>query len=217
MTKCLSLSREAGRARPLGDLILRYMPVWTPDSVRNLNFKVTSVAWACKIALVENPKHLKGVQQLRRMAYGAAGKADIGAPLSSFVDKHDASAAIVHVRHGPRTVGSLRIVTPAAGASHEYQNIVELPDALARNEDIAAISRICTHPRYRRSDLFCSLLEFADRYVATCGRRYALGGCTPNLLHLYERFGWQSAGVRFCHPQLRNIEEVLIFRDYRRT
>lgn len=197
----------------IGDLLLRNSQL-SPKTIRRSGFRIASVASACVIDTVQLSGHMRDVLTLRRLAYGSVGKADLRAPVEKMSDCHDANAVIVRATHHHRTVGSLRIVFPDDAVPHEYCEVVDLPPLLQDRSRIAAVSRICTHPSYRGSDLFSELVAFADELICNQQRRYAVGGCTPGLLPLYLRHGWQSTGIRFRHHQLNGVEEYLIFKDF---
>jgi predicted GNAT family N-acyltransferase len=197
----------------LGDLLLKLGPIITPSALRSLGVRIDSVARACSFSIVEHHEDFTSVLRLRYLAYSAVNKAERDQPPSVMEDKHDKTAKIVIAKHGGRIVESLRVVAPEPGVPHEYEELTTIPAPFLDRELIAIMSRVCTHPGYRGSDLLGALVSKGDEIARSLGRRYGLGGCTDSLLRVYERFGWQSTGVQFHHATLKNIKEHLVYKD----
>ena len=201
----------------LGDIILRVLPIISPPRVRALGIPIRSIAAACHFSLItcENVKDYASVLKLRYLAYSAVGKAARGKPTSTMADHHDEIATIVMAKHGHRVVGSLRVVRPRPERLHEYEELTPIPSLLQDKATLVVVSRVCTHPGYRGSDLLKALVDKADEVALSFGRRYAIGGCTGELLPVYQRFGWRSSGVRYSHASLQGVSEQLIYKDLR--
>jgi predicted GNAT family N-acyltransferase len=201
----------------LGDMLLKLGPIVTPAAIRSIGIPVRSVARACRFSIVECRKEFTRVLQLRHLAYSTVNKIDKDVPVAAMEDAHDEIAKIVIAQHGSRVVGSLRVVAPVPYRRHEYEELTAIPDPLQNRELLAVMSRVCTHPDYRRSDLLEALVTKGDEVARSLGKRYGIGGCTDSLLPVYKRFGWRSTGVKYNHASLNNIQEHLVYKDLQTT
>jgi hypothetical protein len=68
----------------------------------------------------------------------------------------------------------------------EHERFTTLPSDLDRDRTIE-ITRICTHPDFRRGDLLMTMMQVAVLRVIESGRWIVLGSATEKLVPVYDR------------------------------
>jgi hypothetical protein len=169
----------------------------------------------CEIRTISDVTDYRAVLVLRHLAYSLVGKADPNAAPSVMADRHDQNATIVAAFHQGKAVGSVRIIPTHPDVVHEYEQLLDLPASIPAKHSLATVSRVCTHPDYRGSDLFSTLMMAADQTVRLLNRRFALGSCSDSLLRIYVRIGWTPTGVFL--PSDSQPPEQLLLKDVRPT
>jgi predicted GNAT family N-acyltransferase len=152
------------------------------------------------------------VLELRHRAYGAAGKASLSLPSQSMADAFDRDAVIFTARSGGELAGTARLVLPGEHDAIEYDAFVTVPSSIDRNT-LAVLSRIATHRDFRGGGLLYALTLRAVVLAHQLGRKTVIGGCTRELLPVYQRVGAQALGVGYTHEVLGSTPEHLIFWD----
>jgi predicted GNAT family N-acyltransferase len=184
----------------------------SPAELRREGFAFSSVAAALEFSLAEASEYRK-VLRLRHQAYSLAGKVDARVPVESLGDAFDDRARIVVARHGQRIVGSMRLIYHGDDDRSEHEQFVELPQTLPPKGQMVEITRVCTDPDYRGSDLLPMLFVQAALAVLESGRRWIFGSATPKLLGLYERVGCVNTGVTYKHADLGGEEHFIFACD----
>jgi hypothetical protein len=110
-------------------------------------------------------------------------------------------------------VASTRLIFNEIDDQMEHEQFVTFPIEFPRKDEICEITRVCTHPDFRGSDLLLGLFRFAAITVVQSGRRFVVGCATPDLLPLYTRLGFQATPLRYKHKSLNNIEHVIFVSD----
>src|SRR6185437_13119918 len=72
------------------------------------------------------------------------------------------------------------------------------------------ISRLCTHPSYRRGDLLARIFAHVYRLLATSGREFIVTSTEEKLWPFYKRIGFKKTGLKYLHPTLSNLEHEVI-------
>jgi predicted GNAT family N-acyltransferase len=187
-----------------------------PVSVRDLRkegFRVRSTQSAVDFSFVRARSEYNEVLDLRKLAYSEAGKFDESEPSAKMGDVFDAKSKILIARHRGKVVGSLRITFHAPEEKNEYQQYVELPKTFPGNDEMVVLSRICTHPEYRGSDLLYGLMKQCLLTVLQSKKRYLLGGASDALIPLYVKLGFRRQHIFFRHGALNETKEEIILAD----
>ncbi len=150
------------------------------------------------------------VLDLRRMAYGGAGKLAVGEDVS---DIYDARSRIVIGTYKGTVIASTRLIFNEQSDQMEHEQFVTFPDFIPRKDEICEITRVCLHPEFRGSEILLGLFRFLGITVAQSGRRYILGCATDQLLQTYLRIGFRDTKIKFSHKNLNNLEHTIFLCD----
>ncbi len=128
-------------------------------------------------------------------------------------DSFDASALHIKLILRGQLVASGRVILLQGERrrSEINQTLVELPDSVIVDSEVAEISRICTHPDYRRGHLLTLLLAECAWNAFLRGAQYLIGYCVESLVPVYLRFAGEQLPFSGRHP-LYNGRESLVVR-----
>lgn len=128
--------------------------------------------------------------RLRRLAYQHAKKVSADAKDVDMGDGFDNCSRILVAKHRGRIVGTVRLMFPQTATDPlKHQDFLPLPPDLPPRDRAVEVSKACTHPGYRGSDIFYSLLKHTALTAIQAGRRYGLMSATDSLAPIYQRFG----------------------------
>ena len=202
------------------ETISQYILQFAPDAnVQNVKSEFSKIKFASNTfdySFVRSMKDYQEVLDLRKTAYSNAGKVDSNIALEAMGDSFDSCARILTVRHKSRLVASCRIMFHDTGDETEIHSIVKIPDSFPRLEEMTVITRTCTHPEYRGSDLLDSVVKQMALVSIQAQRRYALGFAAGSLIPLWNKLGFKSTGIKFKHPNLNNIEHEVLIADFQK-
>jgi predicted GNAT family N-acyltransferase len=137
-------------------------------------------------------------------------------------DRFDERSLILIAKHGDRLIASMRLILNDADETGEHEQFIVLPESFPQKTDIIEITRVCTHPEYRGSDLLRGLFEYASKVAMSLDRKWIIGSSTPGLLPLYEKIGFRATGLFYLHHDLNhqrhhvflgNKEHILLGRN----
>lgn len=197
----------------IGQYLIQFGPRVSMSELRDAGLAPDSAESAVEFVFVKTADDYRSVLELRKEAYSQAGKAAVDATPESMGDIFDAKSRILMARHMGKTVGSLRITFHSPEEKNEYDQFVTFPDTFPRRDQMVVLSRICTDPKYRGSDLFYGLMRQCVLAVLQSKRRFILGGCTDSLLPLYEKVGFKPKQIRYEHTTLNGFSEQIILAD----
>ncbi len=183
------------------------------EDLRAQGLRARSVGSAIEYSFVRTAEEYKEVLALRKLAYSRAGKAPIEGPDETLGDIFDTRARIFLARHHGKAVGTFRLIFFDPEEQTEHERFVKFPENFPRRDEMVNASRLCTHPDYRGSDLFNTIVRQMALAVVQSKKRWLVSGCTPSLLPIYERFGFRGTGIKFKHGDLNAVEEELILWD----
>jgi predicted GNAT family N-acyltransferase len=215
LTLCRICDPGATALEVIGQYLLESGPWVTKAQLGAGGLPIHSIASAVEIGVAATDNEKRQVFELRQLAYAAAGKVAVGRTMA-YGDDHDRDAIIVAARHKGTIVASLRLMYHEPGEAFEHEAYTELPADLDRSRT-TEITRLCTHPEFRGSDLLAALLQFSALAVIAAGRPIVLSSATKNLLPLYERLGMRSTGNGYIHSDLADREHWLIKGDARQV
>jgi predicted GNAT family N-acyltransferase len=176
-----------------------------------------SVGKAVDYSFVRTKEEFDEVLALRTEAYREAGKIPEGIKSADMADSFDAESRIVIGKFKGKVVASARLYFPQYGDTLEQEEFVSWPNQLGRRDEVVEIMRVCTHSKFRSSDLLFSLFRFIA-ISAIQAKRYKIAGCaTDALLPLYTRIGFQDTKLTYSLPALNNLRHTLLVGDARRS
>jgi predicted GNAT family N-acyltransferase len=197
----------------LGQYVMQFGPPASVEALRDAGLHLTSAVRAVEFGFVRTEEEYRQVLELRRLAYTSAGKISKQTTAEETSDIYDTRARILVARYKGEIIASLRLIYHEPGDRTEHEQFTTLPDDFPRKDELVEITRVCTHPDYRRSDLLLGLFKHAVLAVLQSGRRWILGSATPKLLHVYTRLGCRATAVKYRHEDLGSEEHNIFLGD----
>jgi predicted GNAT family N-acyltransferase len=202
---------DARSAEVIGQYLLQFGAGATVQDLCADGFKVHSSARALDFCSVRTKEEYREVLQLRRLAYQHAKKISADAKDVDMGDGFDTRSRILVAKHRGRIVGTVRLMFPQTLSDPlKNEDFLKLPQELPPRDQLVEVSKACTHPGYRGSDLFYTLIKHAALVAIQAGRRYALMSATDSLAHVYLRFGFRKVGAAYLHPSMRLRHHLMV-------
>jgi hypothetical protein len=115
-----------------------------------------------------------------------------------------------------KVIASTRLIYNEVDHTMEHEQFVKFPLDFPRKDEICEITRVCTHPDFRGSDILMGLFRFVAVTVIQSGRKYILGCATDELLTLYKKIGFNITDLTYNHKQLNDIRHTIFIGDVAR-
>lgn len=194
----------------IGDYLFQFGNEVSISELREEGLKVKKASQALEFGWVRTKEDYYDVIALRRSSYEAAGKLTEDDP--DLEDIFDARARIITARHRGKLVGSMRLIFHEMNDSLEHERFFNYNqfDFLPRKDEVVEVTRICTHPDYRGSDILYSLMKQMTVQAVQAGRMWIIGSAEENLLKVYNSMGYYTKDIRFAHEDLGNIPHQLL-------
>ncbi len=90
------------------------------------------------------------------------------------------------------------------------KSLVPLPELLMSDPGMVEISRVCTHPDFRRGHLLTLLLSECARQAFQRGGHWLLGYCVGSLVPVYQRFAGEQLPFSGKHPLYEGKDSFVV-------
>ena len=197
----------------IGQYILQFGPSNSTATLKNEGLHIQSVSSALDFSFVKTADEYREVLELRKLTYGACGKIDNDLPAEKTGDIFDTRSRILTARHHGTLVGSLRLMFHDPEDTTEHEQFVKLPENFPRKDEIVEVTRVCTRPDYRGSDLFYALMKQLPIIVLQSKRRWLLGSATTSLMPIYKKIGYEGTNITYSHKDLGNEPHEILLGD----
>lgn len=193
----------------IADYLFQFGSEASIAELRAEGLKVKKASTALEFGCVRTKEDFVDVINLRKLAYTGAGKISNE---GEFDDIFDARARIITARHRGNLVGSIRLIFHEDGDDLEHERFFNYRDfdSLPRKSDLVEVTRICTHPNYRKSDILYALMKEMTLQVVQSGRKFVLGSAEEKLMRLYLSMGYKGEEIYFEHEDINNIKHQLL-------
>jgi predicted GNAT family N-acyltransferase len=209
-----SLVRPTKQVRlAIGEYVFQFGPSASLEELRAEGLTPKKTSASLDFRFVKSEEDFKQVLELRRLAYASANKIKGDASLEDVTDVYDSRSRIIIATRRGQVVASMRLIYSEIDDRMEHEEYVEMPASIPRRDEICEITRVCTHPDFRKSDVLLGLFRFCALTVVQSGRRYILGCATKELLPIYTRIGLKPIGVTYANAALNGIEHSIFLAD----
>ena len=199
-----------GRER-IAQYLLRFGPGTSVRDLRANGFELRCTSRAFDFGCVRTDAEYREVLALRRLAYLHAGKLGPEARDEDMADAFDAQSRILVARHQGRVVASVRLMFPRGpDDALKHAEYLELPETLPARDRLVEVSKACTHPDFRGSDLFYSMMKLTALTTVQSGREFIFMSCTDGLLAIYRKLGMRKLGAGYVHPTMGLAHHIMI-------
>jgi hypothetical protein len=180
----------------------------TLATLRDQGFAVRGIDRAITCGYVETEDDMRQVLELRLAAYHSKNKFAFAKTAADMRDEYDAHARQIVCRVGGRIVGAVRVlfVDGKRERSEEVALGAPLPDWLFA-EPFGEVSRLCSHPEYRGSDVLVTLMRHLGRVGIQSGLTRLVASCDDQCA-LYLKLGFQKIGVTYDAYGRKGIDVI---------
>ncbi len=161
---------------------------------------------AVEFRFVKSKEEYEEVIELRKRAYGEAGKLNENSKVSDIFDSR--ARIIIGVFKG-RIIASTRLIFNETEDSMEHDQFVIFKDDMPRKDEICEITRVCIDKEFRGTNVLALLLKQVGITVAQSGRKYILGCATDKLLPLYLKIGFRKTDYTYLHKDLNDLKHTV--------
>jgi hypothetical protein len=197
--------------KTIGQYLMQFSNVSNLEELRESGFDVVSVSDAVNFSFVRSKDEYHQVLKLRHIAYLKANKIPSHLTWEDMADSFDARSRIVIGKFKGRVVVSARLIFSNPDDTMELEQYLQIPPEFPRRDQIVEITRLCTSPDFRKSDLLISFFKFMAVAVAQSKREYVVTGAAPDMWPLYKRLGFTKSEIKYTHAKLGGIEHSVIF------
>lgn len=190
--------------------LTQFGTVNNPDELRNQGFVVPSIANAVSFSYVRTKEDYDQVLELRLRAYRGAGKVSPDTKAEDMADAYDARSRIVIGKFKGKIVCSARLIFNQFEDKMEQEAFVKWPDNLPRRDEMVEVTRACTMPEFRRSDLLLSMFRFMVLTVAQSKRKWIVICATDQISSFYEKIGFADVGISYNHTKLNGLKHNIM-------
>jgi hypothetical protein len=185
----------------------------SPGAIREAGFDVSKIADAFSFRYVDNHAEYVEVLKLRYATYLAAEKIDKTKSPKDMITSLDSKSRILIVKHQGRIVASAAISFPdSEEIILDTERAIEggFTKKIPPKKQMIEISRLCTHPDYRKGDMLHRIFEHTYKIFATSGRGYIITSCDDKLWPLYKKLGFKKTELNYKHLALAGLLHHLI-------
>jgi hypothetical protein len=208
-TEFVSLSRRDRKV--LGQYLIQFSDVESLEALRENGFEPHSVSRGVEFYFLKSEHDYKQVLELRLLAHLAEGTMRDGdLTADDMGDINDARARILIGKYNGRVIvtGRLRINDGKSPLEHEAH--ISIPRDFPRRDQIQEVSRLCTHPEFRKSDLLISFFHFICSSSFSEDRPWYLMGSWESMVPFYVKIGFRKTGLQHGESLWRRNQVLLI-------
>jgi predicted GNAT family N-acyltransferase len=200
----------------LGQYILQFSNVETVDELRKQGLAPRSISLGVDFYNLKTEADYRLVLDLRLMAHLADGNVEEGTLPEDLADIFDARARIIVGKYRGKVVATARIRFNELDEPLEHEAYIQWPKSMPRRDQIVEVSRVATHPKFRRNDLLAGLFRFAYLNVAFGDRPWVVISCLDHMVTFYEKIGFKRTNLRHTEPQWKQdrVLNIMIINIY---
>ena len=192
--------------------LIQFSNVETLEELRVAGFHPASVSKAVDFYYLKKEEDYQAILNLRYEAHQHDKniKDGIDVTPTDMGDIEDARSRIIIGSYRGQVVATGRVRFNELDAPLEHEKYVEWPETLPRRDQILEISRVCTHPDFRRGDLLAGVFQFASSTCMQMEKPYVLIGSWPDMRPFYEKLGWLDTGLSHTEPMWEKPQHLMI-------
>lgn len=197
-TKFVGLSEQARGA--LGQYLIQFSSDASAEDLRSSGLAPRSVALGVDFYNLKSEEDYREVLALRHRAHLKDGNIGQHVEVQDMGDINDSRARILVGKYRNKVVATARVRFNEASEPMEHEAFVDWPKELPRRDQIVEISRVATHPEFRRSDLLAALFRITYVNVIQPERPWIVISCLDQMVKFYAKMGFQETGLTHEEP-----------------
>jgi predicted GNAT family N-acyltransferase len=188
------MQREA-----IGQYLIQFSDADSLETIRSEGFFTHSLSKGIDYQFIKSEEDYRSVLSLRLLANRAANKVPQSYTLEDMSDIYDIKSRIIAGKYRGVTVGTIRVTFFQSNEELEHAHFIELPAGFPKSHEILECSRAATHPHFRGSDLWTTMLQHIAILALLAKREWVLISTTSELVSMYCKMGFKDTGLRYQH------------------
>ncbi len=207
----------------IGQYLIQFGDVESLEALRSEGLAPKSVSLGVDFYILKSEQDYLEVLELRRLSHSLDGNLKFEVSAFDMGDINDARARIVVGKYRGKVVATARVRYNELDEPLEHEAHVVWPKELPRRDQIIEVSRVATHPDYRRNDLLAALFRFSCQNCVQPERPWVVVSCLDHMVPFYKKIGFHQTGLRHTEPiwkddrvlniMIVNISEMVLGRD----
>jgi predicted GNAT family N-acyltransferase len=194
----------------IGQYLAQFGMSGSLDDLREMGFVPRSISKGTDFYFLKTEEDYRAILGLRLLAHQREGTISNGTSAADMGDLNDAKSRILVGKHKGEVIATGRVRFNERDVPLEQEAYVSWPKHLPPREQIVEVSRVCTHPDYRRGDLLASLMRQVAATCVRAERPYVLIVSLPNLRGLYQRIGFRDTGMSHEQAFWKGTQHLLL-------
>ena len=184
----------------IGQYLVQFSEVESLEELRVAGLAPKNVSLGVDFYNLKSEEDYIEVLELRRLAHSLDGNLSREVSSLEMGDLNDARARIVVGKYRGKIVATARIRYNQLDEPLEHEEYVVWPKELPRRDQIIEISRVATHPDFRRNNLLAALFRFICHNIIQPDRPWLVMSCLDKMVPFYQKLGLQKTGLRHTEP-----------------
>jgi hypothetical protein len=194
----------------IGQYVLQFGDAETTSQLQRHGFFPTEARREPRWTFVNNEESYREALNLRLAAYSKDHKLPKDSSVAEVSDAYDSRSKIILGRVKGRAVATARLYFPEHNDRLEHEEFMVWPPGFPRREEIVEVTRTCTHPDFRRGNVFFSLLRYIVVTSVQSQRKWVMTSATSDLVPFYDWVGLKPTDVVFNHSSLNSLPHRLL-------
>ena len=204
---CKFIDKPSNFSEVIGNYLFQFGDGSSLRSLKEDGFKIIDSKYGFNMSFVKTESEYNDVLKLRELCYTKKNTLN---NFRNFSDIYDSRSRIIIAKHKSKVVGSCRVIFNNSNEEFEHFQFLDKPKNFPDLNSMVELTRICTHPDFRKGDLLIKVLQTAGKVVMLSGKKYVLGCSKPNLINIYKKIGFEDTGYTFNHADLGGKKHHLI-------
>jgi hypothetical protein len=194
----------------LGQYVFQFGDSATTASLRASGLLPRQPSRSTHWTFVNDEASYRAALNLRQLAYSEDRKLRGASTVTEVADVFDSRSRLILGRVDSRPIATARLFFPEHGDRLEHEDYFVWPKDYPRREETVEVTRTCTHPDYRRGNVFLSLIRFIVLTALQSNRTWVLTSSTDDLVPFYDWVGLKSTEIVFTHSSLNDLPHRLL-------
>jgi len=194
----------------IGQYVAQFSDLDNLEDLHREGLSPSTISNAVQFSYVKSEEEYQEVLRLRYEAYKTEGKLSPNARIQDMADIFDIRSRIVIGKIGGKVIATGRLTFNNHDQPLEQEQYVDWSETLPRRDQSVEIMRLCTHPKFRGSDLLVVMFKFMATAVAQSKREWVILNTTEKYLPMYQRMGGKKTGISFNFKKFNNKTHYIL-------
>ena len=181
------ISEDKKMKEVIGQYVFQFGSKTSIEELKKWGLQVNKASDGVEFSYVRTEDDFLKVLKLRKLAYAGAGKIPADYDTNELADIFDTRSRIIMGTYRGQLVATARLIFHEEDDELEHERFMKLPKDFPRNDELIEVTRFCTHPDFRGSNLFYRLLQHIVLTTLQSKRRYLVSSATLKLSKVYQK------------------------------